>query len=413
MKATFVSLSSLLLLLGLCSACGGSGGKTAHGDEFPAHEAVNRFALDLYQDVQKTDGNLIFSPASLSVALTMTWAGAAGHTATEMQQVLHLSDNPTAVHGGFKQMRRIFRRSNAPFTIHVANRLWGEQGFHFEDPFLTTLKDNYGAGLERLNFSKEPNQSRLVINDWVADQTHDRIKDLLPQDAITTTTRLVLTNAVYFLANWQNAFDPKMTERADFHTAQKPVKSMLMTTKQVLPYTEDADWQILVLPYETGDLDFVVMLPQGDRRREDLAAKLDDLTAKLTFKQLEDYAFALHETEVRCQLPRFKIEAQFGMNETLQSMGMTTAFDEKTADFSGMTGDDNLFISDVVHKAFIEVDEKGTEAAAATGVVVSLKSAMPEKPVQFIANHPFLFMIRHHDSRLILFMGRVTNPNAG
>ena len=369
-----------------------------------AARSANTFAFDLFGQLHDPQDNLFFSPASIAIALTMTWAGAAGPTAVEMADVLHLTGDPTATHAGFAQLQDQLTAQDKPYTLRVANRLWGQDGFGFLDGFLRTLRTNYGAGLETLDFRQQPDASRRIINDWVAEQTEQKIQDLLPQGTIDQLTRLVLTNAVYFLADWETPFPVESTADEDFHLADgSTLRVPTMKTTRQLPYAETETWQMVTLAYEGRELEFVVLLP-----RTDVAGEQPE--QHLSAGQLQRLLAQRRGREVSCWLPSFKLETAFSLNDPLKKLGMATAFDRERADFSGMTGRDDLFVSAVVHKAFIEVDEKGTEAAAATGVVMSLKAAMPPRPVEFRADHPFVFLIRHIASDSILFLGYCANP---
>ena len=415
------TLTSLLLMAALTTLSGCAGSRaddetaetSVHAILPPAEQAAalqtaaqsaNTFAFDLFGRLHEPQDNLFFSPASIAIALTMTWAGAEGPTAVEMADALHLTDDPATIHAGFAQLQDQLTAQDKPYTLRVANRLWGQAGFGFLDDFLRTLRQNYGAGLETLDFRKQPETCRRIINDWVAEQTEQKIQDLLPQGTIDQLTRLVLTNAVYFLADWEHPFPVEATADEDFHlTGGATLRVPTMKTTRQLPYAETETWQVLTLPYEGGELEFVVLLP-----RTDVAAKQPE--QHLTAALLQRLLAQRRGREVSCWLPSFKLETAFDLNAPLQDLGMKTAFDQERADFSGMTGRDDLFISAVVHKAFIEVDEKGTEAAAATGVVMSLKSAMPPRPVEFRADHPFVFLIRHIASENVLFLGYCANP---
>ncbi len=367
-------------------------------------EGGNQFALDLYQQLRAEEGNLFFSPSSISTALAMTCAGAAGETEAEMKKTLRLRMPNERLHAGMKALQAYWGTpgNETGIRLKLANRLWGRASYEFLPAFLQVTRDNYGAELVRLDFA-QTEQARKTINDWVEEQTANKITDLFPPGTLASDTRLVLTNAVYFYGDWAEPFDKEFTQDEDFHlTATDKVKVSMMNRWGAARYAAADDLQILELPYGDGSLSMVVLLPKA-------VEGLADLEAKLTFQDLQQWTDGVkHEHEVHISLPKFKTTTQFNMSGTLQALGMASAFDPSTADFSGMTAGENLFISAVVHKAFVDVHEEGTEAAAATGIV-GMGGAVEEPPV-FRADHPFVFMIRDNRTRAILFLGRITNP---
>jgi len=368
------------------------------------------FALDLYKGIAGEDKNLFYSPFSISTALAMTYAGARGETAAQMADTLHLSSDQDQVHPAFNWLdahlmdlgEEPVHEESSPFELAVANAIWGQTGFGFEVDFLDTLALNYGAGLRTLDFSAAPDASRETINTWVAERTNDRIEDLIPKGVIKSTTRLVLTNAIFFKASWLYAFDKDLTAPADFFLRDdSTVSAELMHQLSPLNYAQMDGFQAVELPYDGGDASMLILLP------EDLEAFEQALNAEL----LRDTIAALEQKEVELTLPKFEFTLDFGLSETLKAMGMTQAFDSG-ADFSGMAVGPTLFISDVVHKAFVAVDEEGTEAAAATAVVVGTDSAPAPELVEFRADRPFVFMIRANQTGSLLFVGRVLDPTA-
>jgi serpin B len=364
----------------------------------------NAFATDLYQRLSSNDGNLFFSPYSISNALAMTYAGARGKTADDMAATLKFPFQGNRLNAAFAGLVQDLDRKGEKrkYQLNIANRLWGEKGYGFLPEFVKMCKDAYRAGLEELDFAADPEKARQTINAWVEKETQDKIKDLVPPGTITPATRLVLTNAIYFKANWRHVF-PDVTKKDDFKTAaDKTIKVDMMQTLEFFPYAQSDDVQILELPYEQNELSMLVLLPKK-------VDGLSGLEKQLTADNLEKWRGQLKKHRVNVKLPKFKFTSQFQLSKVLSAMGMGVAFGGQ-ADFSGMTTREKLFISDVIHKAFVAVDEKGTEAAAATAVVMRA-TAIEEAPMAtFYADHPFVFVIRDNRTGSILFMGRVTQP---
>lgn len=370
-------------------------------------EGGDRFALDLYQQLRTEDGNLFFSPSSISMALAMTYAGAAGQTEAEMAKTLHLQMPKDQLHDGMRALQAywVTPDEEVGIRLNLANRLWGQKSYEFLTRFLQITRDNYGAELARLDFA-QTEDARQTINTWVEDQTENKITDLIPSGVLSHDTTLVLTNAVYFHGIWTNPFNKEGTKDEDFHlTATDKIKVPMMHRSGAFRYGTGDDLQILELPYGDGSLSMVILLPKE-------IDGLADLEANLTFQYLQRWSDSVKpENEVKVYLPKFKTTSQFEMSRTLKAMGMKSAF-TGAADFSGMTGDRDLFISAVIHKALVDVNEEGTEAAAATGVIMA-RSAAPikkKKPPVFRADHPFVFMVRDNRNGAIMFLGRVTNP---
>ena len=363
----------------------------------------NQFALDLYQQLAgASEENLFLSPYSVSTALAMTYAGARGNTAVEMAETLHF---PLPAEEFHPAMGGLIDQINDParegYSLAVANRLWGQVGYPFLPEFLATVEENYGAGLEQMDFAADPEPCRLTINQWVEDQTNNKIKDLLPANSITSYTRLVLTNAIYFLGDWQYQFDPELTTDAPFYSAPgESITLPMMHQEQDLQYAEYDGVQVLEFPYNNEELSLIAILP-------DEIDGLPALEQSLTSATLDTYLGGLSETPVSVHLPKFEMTCEFSLRDTLMTMGMVDAFGG-AADFSRIDGMGGLFISKILHKAFIQLDEEGTEAAAATAVVLdgSVGDPMPE----FRADHPFLFLIRDNVTDSILFLGRVIEP---
>jgi serpin B len=373
------------------------------GDESAVVEGNNQFALDLYAKLrgEKAD-NLFFSPYSISTALAMTYAGATGETEKEMAEVLHFLVPQDRLPLGFASMMARLHSEKEGNQLRIANRLWGQQSYHFLPEFLRVTREDYGAELALQDFVTKTEEARKTINAWVEKQTEEKIKDLIPPGVLDQMTRLVLTNAIYFKGKWANQFDKKATEEAPFKlTPGEAVSVPMMHRKDSFKYGMTDDAQILELPYVGDELSMLIVLPKA-------VDGLADLEKRLTPANLGKWLSELRKKEVNVYLPRFTMTSQFQMNEVLKSMGMSSAFAPDAANFSGMDGKRDLFISAVIHKAFVDVNEEGTEAAAATGVVMRAKRAQIT-PV-FRADHPFVFLIRDNKTGAILFMGRVANP---
>lgn len=368
----------------------------------------NAFALELYAKLKAQEGNLFLSPYSISTALAMTYAGARGNTAAQMAKVLHFELEEARLHRAFQ---KLINQLNAQgkkggYQLSVANALWGQKGYGFLKEFLDLTRKHYGAGLHELDFVGATEAARKTINAWVEKETKAKIKDLIKPGVLDTTTRLVLTNAIYFKGDWASKFKEERTRPEPFHLGSgKSVDVPLMRQTEEFKYMEADGFQALELPYVGEHLSMVVLLPE----------KCDGLPAlekSLTRENLDKWLSQLRKQKVHVFVPKLKMTCEFSLGEGLQAMGMTDAFGG-SADFSGMNGKKDLLISAVLHKAFVEVNEEGTEAAAATAVVMGLKAARGTIPAAipiFRADHPFLFLIRDTRSKSILFLGRVMNP---
>ncbi|MCS7020222.1 MAG: serpin family protein [Gemmataceae bacterium] len=372
-------------------------------------ESNTRFATDLYHQLlkDKPDDNHFLSPFSISTALAMTAAGARNKTAEEMYQVLHL--RPELL-GEFKIILRALNAGDPQkrgFALSTANALWAQQGYPWRPEYKQSVQQKFDAGLFDVDFMSNPEGSRTTINTWVERQTHDKIKNLLPPGIITPLTRLVLTNAIYFKGNWLTQFDKKLTQEQDFTKIDGSTVRVPLMHHSALPscsYAEGEDFQALDIPYQGKELSMLIVLPRAYN-------ELPALEKRLTLDYLNNIRRALRpQIKVDVYLPRFRVEASYSLKEPLGALGMKAAFSPETADFSGMhTGREKLFISAVLHKAFVEVNEEGTEAAAATAVVIKTRGLPPPSPV-FRVDRPFLFFIRDRGTGSILFMGRVVNP---
>ncbi|MFA5367943.1 MAG: serpin family protein [Dehalococcoidia bacterium] len=426
MKKLILSIMAGALVLGIAAGCGGGSiGATiiasevqrdtspsvAGSDITALVDGNSEFAFDMFQALKQEDGNLFYSPYSISLALAMTYAGARTETATEMADTLHFTLPQEQLHPAFNwlDLELISRGETAKggddegFRLHIANAIWGQKDYTFLDGFLDTLGLNYGAGLRILDFINEPDPSRITINDWVSDETEGKIEDLIPQGVIDSMTRLVLTNAIYFNAAWLNQFDSDSTGDGEFNLIDGgSVTVPMMTQSESFAYADGDGYQAVESLYDGGEMSMVIMLPDSGEF-ESFENGLDAAVADRIIESLQSH-------HVNLRMPKFEYEYECGLSDTLAGMGMPTAF-TPDADFSGMTGNRDLFIGDVLHKAYVSVDEEGTEAAAATAVIMRL-TAMPAEPVQMTVDRPFIFLIRDIETGTILFVGRVMDPGA-
>jgi serpin B len=371
----------------------------------------NGFAFDLYGKLRAAPGNLVVSPASVTTALAMAWGGARGQTAEEMQAVLRF-DRPAAetmqVSG---RLAAALTDPKRPVVFRIANRLFGEQTYRFEPAYLESTKAAYGAPLEPLDFRRAPDQARERINGWVEQQTEQRIRDLVPPGGLDRDTRLVLVNAIYFLGDWAEPFAKEATRPAPFHTTRAERKDVpTMHRAGVFPFAAKDGVKVLELPYRGGAMSMLLVLP-------DAVDGLDAVERSLTAQSLDELVAALTPQRVWVALPKFEVNPaqSLALADTLRALGMARAFDPRQADFTGMAPPDpagRLFLARVFHKAFVRVDEKGTEAAAATAAGMVMTSGPASPPREFRADHPFLFAIRDTASGLVLFLGRVADPSA-
>jgi serine protease inhibitor len=395
--ASFITLS----LIGAVMAA-----EPAKVDPAAVVKGNNRFAFELYQRLRHEEGNLFLSPYSISTALAMTSAGARGKTAEQMASVLHFPPQDE-LHSSLARLMHTINAGGAKkgYQLSTANALWGAKDCPFRPEFLKLAKQYYGADLTNLDFSGDPEGARRIINQWVEKETQDKIKDLIAQGVLQPDTRLVLTNAIYFKGNWDRPFQKERTREQVFRTPNgaKP-KAPLMNQTEHYGYTETEELQALELSYTGKELALLVLLPKKD----DLAG----LEQKLTADLVAGIVGKLRQQTVIATLPKFKTTAQFELAPTLAKMGMSLAF-SRDADFSGMTqSQERVAISNVIHKAFVDVNEEGTEAAAATAVVVTRASAIaPAKPIPVLrADHPFVYLIRDVRNGSILFLGRLADP---
>ncbi len=361
----------------------------------------NRFACDLYGRLRAEKGNVFFSPSSISTALAMTYGGARGDTGKQMADVLHFDLAQDQLHLAFSALRDRLNVNDKDMEVRIANRLWGQTGYKFLPAYLELTKDRYGAELGEVDFVHQSEAARQAINSWVTEQTNGKIKDLIPAGVLNELTRLVLTNAIYFKGKWDAPFKKEATKNLPFHiSANANIDVPMMYQKHGFKYGTVDNLQIIELPYVGNKLSMFVLLPKE-------VDGLQSLEEKLTQVNLEKWTSAVREQEVDVYLPKFTLTSEFSLKEVLAAMGMTAAFGSQ-ADFSGMNAKKDLYLSAVVHKAFVDVNEEGTEAAAATGVAVEA-AAIRVTPT-FRADHPFVFLIRDDKTGSILFMGRLVSP---
>ncbi len=401
-------LCALLVSAVSGAALGAPSPSAPASDQTEAVKGSNAFAVDLYAHLRSQPGNLFFSPESISTAFAMAYAGARGQTAVEMQHVFHFSLPTAQLHPA---MGALLADMNAPhkgYELRVADALWAQQDASFLPGYLNLVETDYGAGFHRVNFKVSPEGVRNTINRWVEQQTNNKIQNLIGSGVLTPTTRLVLTNAIYFKGDWLNPFEKASTQNEEFHTsASQFVMAPLMHRTGSYRYYDGSTFQALELPYSGDELSMDVLLPKTN---DGLPALEQSFTAAAVGDWLEKLQLV---DKVILTFPSFTMTQQFELSNTLSAMGMPQAFGT-SADFSGMTGKPGFTISAAIHKAYVDVNEQGTEAAAATSIIIRATAArvpFPEPPpIVFRADHPFLFMIRDTRTGAILFLGRVADP---
>ncbi|MCD6575559.1 MAG: serpin family protein [Nanoarchaeota archaeon] len=361
----------------------------------------NEFAIDLYLKYASNfnDENVFFSPYSVSSAFAMVYEGADGKTAGEIKDVFHFPENRSELRVSFAHIYNILNSENENYTLKTANALWAQKDYPFSQEYFDTIKNYYGGKVTNVDFINKSEEARRMINSWVESQTNDKIKDLIPPNVLTPDTRLVLTNAIYFKGNWTHPFDKDSTHEETFQSPKGNISVDMMYVKADFNYYENDEVQVLELPYEGENLSMVVFLPKGD---------LSDFENNLSLEKIENLTQQMSKKEVSVYLPKFKFETKYFMVDDLKEMGMPTAF-SANADFTGMSKRGGLFIQNVIHQAYIDVNEEGTEAAAATGIVVGVTGII--EPTIFKADHPFMFVILEENTGEMLFVGRVMSPN--
>jgi serpin B len=369
-----------------------------------AAEAVDRFATDLYGRLSAGGGNLVYSPLSVHSALMMTAAGARGQTARQMSAVLGVADvsSPEA-HAAEALLLGPLQNSDQDFQLRIASALWAREGTQCLPAFQNLLLGDYRTVVSGIDF-RDPQRAGGVINDWVAHQTAGKISDLFSPGSLHTDTRLVLANAIYFKADWRSPFLPSFTRQADFHVAGQanPQPRLMMRERGFFGFAQNDQFQAIELPYKGEKIAMLILLPRS-------VGGLGKLETGLSADFLAEVVGGLDHGPVEVAIPKFKFSAQFGLAPKLKEMGMAAAFTPNQADFSGIDGTADLFISNVQHKAYVSVDEQGTEAAAATGITMAPTAVILPR-MTFTADHPFLFIVRDRASGAVLFLGRVEDP---
>ena len=363
------------------------------------------FACDLYKKIRSDNSNLFFSPYSISAALAMTYAGARSETEQQMAETLHFALPQERLHPAFNALDlALASEGNENFRLDIANALWGQVGYYFRSDFLDLLATNYGAGMWLVNFIEDAERARIKINDWVSEHTENKIENLLPPGAVDSLTRLVLTNAIYFHASWLVPFSESATEEDTFTLLDNSeVTVPMMSQEASFRYAEGEGYKAVELSYSDKDTSMLIILPALEN--------FNEFEMTLNAERVSEIVENLVSTEVSLKMPKFEFEKSLALGQMLQEMGMSAAFDPYMADFSGIDDNRDLYITNVLHKAFISVNENGTEATAATAVIIGT-TALPPPPIEISIDHPFIFMIRHNSTGAILFLGRVLDPTA-
>jgi serpin B len=381
--------------------------KTRDSDVEAVVKANTAFSAALYKTLSETNINFCFSPYSISTALAMTFAGARENTAKQMAGALCYNLSHQELHQSFAHLQNRLKaiQERGSIQLHIANSIWPHAGYPFLEEFLALLKEYYGALISSVDYGN-PETVREKINSWVKNTTMGKIQGLIPTGALTTLTRLVLSNAIYFKGHWLSRFEKTHTQNDHFWvTSEKRTIIPMMRQKQEFRYSETNTLQILEIPYKGDDVAFMVLLPKA-------RGGLRDIEKKFSEETLRKWTRDLRKREIHVSLPKCTLHSNFRLDASLKSMGMTDAFDENKADFSGMDGIPNwLSISAIFHKVFIDLNEEGAEAAAATAVVMRAKG-LPPSCITFCADHPFIFLIREKRSGSILFLGRMVDPDS-
>lgn len=411
MKRKAFPISILLLILTFTNlSCRTGATKTTQTPEpmndIPVNERNNQFAFDIFKFLsQEHEDNMIISPFSISTAMAMTYAGARGETAREMSQTLHFDPAQERFHTAFHNwMDAIHTKGEKKNQLKIANSLWPQQDYHFVPEYFDLINKFYRSALYEVDYTGDREAIRQRINQWVMDHTNDLIKDLIAPGVLVEDTRLVLVNAIYFLSQWKIAFDKNATYNDRFNiTAERHVQTPFMFMKDHFRYIENSNYQALELPYEGDHFSMVVVLPSRN-------TTLDRFVSEMQTELFEEINEGMQSKEVEVYLPSFTSRSKFDLENIMASMGMPLAFTNK-ANFSGMTRKDDLKIDKIIHEAYIDVNEEGTEAAASTAVVIIRKTAIADEPKTiFRANRPFFYFIKENSQNSILFMGKVTNP---
>ncbi len=367
----------------------------------------SEFAFDLYQVLKEGGGNLFYSPYSISVVLGMTFAGARGETERQMADTLNFTLPQDSLHPAFNSLdidlasrgKGARGKDGGAFRLNIVNAMWGQKNFPFLPEFLDVLSENYGSGLRIVDFVNEPEPSRITINDWVSKQTKGRIKDLVPPGIIQPKTRFILTNAIYFNAAWKYRFKGNAKSDGTFELLDgTKIKTDMMSREEKYGQAWGMNYQAIELPYDGDELSMVILLPAR--------GQFEDFENSMDYQTVSSIISDLSESKTRLEMPKFTFESAYDLKSVLKEMGMPIAFSPGGADLSGMTGDRNLYIAEVMHKGFISVDKSGTEAAAASFSMGNFIG----RAASITVDRPFIFLIRDIETGTILFMGRVLNP---
>jgi len=410
MKRLLIIALSLLLAVSVV-ACGPASIMSDEDRELSPQVSENQlaallqgngdFALSLYNILKnENSGNLFYSPYSISLMMAMAYAGARGETEQQMAAAMEFNLSQAELHAAFNYLAlQLAQRTSedANFKLDVVDDIWGQKDYPFLQGYLDILAQNYGAGLKELDYINDPEGARQIINDYIYEQTNQLIKDLIPEGSIDTLTRLVLTNAIYFKADWEHKFNKSATKDGVFNLIngiQITVPMMYQRGSFNVAFNEG--WKALELPYAGGKVAMDIIVPED----------FNDFESSVNFGTINQIVAALQTGDVALTIPKFKFSSDFDLNDTLIALGMPIAFDPLNADFTGITDVKELYIQKVIHKAVVSVDEEGTEAAAAGAVIIGIVSM----PQYFTVDKPFIFLIRDLETGTILFMGRVLNP---
>jgi serpin B len=369
-------------------------------------DANNKFAFSVYADLARSEAgkNIFISPYSIATALAMTYEGAAGETAAQIQKVFHFPPDINGMHQGYFEMQNILNAPNKDYDLLSANSLWPQKGWEFSTQYLDAVEKYYGGKAELVDYYGQKAAAIYKINSWTSNRTKKKIPEILGGDDVDELTRLVLVNAVYFKGSWKSKFDPKSTRKSSFYTGGNiKTQTDMMRLEGQFKFAELEGLKILELPYAGNDISMMVALPDGH--------DISKLEASLSDQEFKKWQAALMERKVDVSLPKFKLHCLYTLNKSLIRLGMPLAFNENRADFSKMTGKKGLYISAAVHATFVDVNEEGTEAAAASAVVMGTKSI--EMTPEFNADHPFIIVIYDKAAGAILFIGKINDPSAG
>ncbi|MCC7570950.1 serpin family protein [Candidatus Micrarchaeota archaeon] len=371
-------------------------------------DSNNKFAIDMYSQVKSEPGNIFFSPYSISSAFAIVYGGGDGQTADEIKQVFYFPEDTSKLRPNFAAIYNDINFGGSDYELQTANALWVQNNYPLLETYTKTVESYYGGKANNVDFVGNTEGSRQEINSWVEQQTKNKIQNLFPAGSLNPLNRLVITNAIYFKGTWVKQFNKDYTRDAEFRVTptQKVTVSMMQLTGENadFDYTETDNIQILQMPYEGDKLSMLILLPKDD--------DISLVENELSIENLNNWRKNLKQEKVYVYLPKFTFTKEYNLNNHLITMGMPSSFDAGKADFSGMTNNRDLFINKVVHKAFVDVNEEGTEAAAATGIAFTLSASSYQEHYVFRADHPFIFLIQDTNSGNILFIGRVNNPSS-